>query len=190
MNLWLRLFVYALTCWWRPAIRLPAEPAVLRMRVSPLDLDTSLHMNNGRYLALMDLGRVELMVRSGLWRAVLREGWTPIASGVQIRFRRELRMFDRFDLVTRILSWDEASLVMEQVFVIVDGPKAGQVAARALFKGGLYDRKARAFLPMQRLMAEIGVEATSPEPSDDVRAFLASDDAIIVRPRADVAPSR
>lgn len=184
MNLWLRLFVYLLTCWWRPGITLPAEPAVLRMRVWPFDLDTSLHLNNGRFLTLMDLGRVELMVRSGLWRSVLKHGWTPIASGVQIRFRRELKAFERFDLVTRILWWDEASLVMEQVFLIVDGPRAGQIAARALFKGGLYDRRAKSFLPMARLMQEIGVTAVSPEPSTDVAAFLAADDGILFRSRA------
>lgn len=184
MNLWLRLFVYVLTCWWRPAITLPAEPAVLRLRVWPLDLDTSLHLNNGRYLTLMDLGRVELMVRSGLWRAVIRHGWTPIASGVQIRFRRELRNFERFDLVTRILWWDDASLVMEQVFLIVDGPRRGQVAARGMFKGGLYDRRSKAFLPMARLMQEIGVEATSPQPSPDVAAFLAADEGMLARVRA------
>ena len=183
MNLWLRLFIYALTCWWRPPITLPADPAVLRLRVWPVDLDTSLHLNNGRYLTLMDLGRVELMVRSGLWRSVLKHGWTPIASGVQIRFRHELRIFERFDLSTRILWWDTSSIVIEQVFIVVDGPRQGQVAARALFRGGLYDRKARAFLPMSRLMQEIGIKAASPAPSEDVAAFLAADEGMLGRSR-------
>jgi acyl-CoA thioesterase FadM len=184
MNLWLRLLAYALTCWWRPRITLPVDPAVLRFRVGLLDLDTSLHLNNGRYLALMDIGRVELMVRSGLWRAVIRNGWTPIASGIQIRFRRELRAFERFDLVTRLLWWDDSFIVIEQLFVPVDGKKAGQVAARALFRGGLYDRRARAFVPTSRLMQELGVVATSPPPSNDVAAFLASDGAMLPRTRS------
>ena len=46
-------------------------------------------MNNGRYLTLMDLGRADLVIRSGLWRAVLRHGWAPVVSAVKIRFRRE-----------------------------------------------------------------------------------------------------
>ena len=44
----------------------------LTLRVCPGDLDTSLHMNNGRYWTLMDLGRTDLMLRSGFWRAVVR----------------------------------------------------------------------------------------------------------------------
>ena len=33
------------------------------MRVWPNDLDTNAHMNNGRYLTLMDLGRFDLMTQ-------------------------------------------------------------------------------------------------------------------------------
>ncbi len=58
MNLWLRLVGYLLTARGRPAIALPGEISVLRFRAWLWDLDLSLHMNNGRYLSLMDLGRL------------------------------------------------------------------------------------------------------------------------------------
>ena len=69
MNLWLRLI-------WLSHDRrgggrrcaLPDGMSVLRFRAWPTDLDPSLHVNNGRYLALMDLGRLDLMVGAGLWR--------------------------------------------------------------------------------------------------------------------------
>ena len=50
-------------------------------------------MNNGRYWSLMDLGRTDLMLRTGLWRAVLRHRWVPVVNAGAIRFRRELRLF-------------------------------------------------------------------------------------------------
>ena len=39
------------------------------MRVLPNDLDLLWHMNNGRYLSLMDQGRVDLMVRRACGRS-------------------------------------------------------------------------------------------------------------------------
>jgi acyl-CoA thioesterase FadM len=38
--------------------------SVVRFRVWPGDLDFNLHMNNGRYLTLMGLGRLDLMARA------------------------------------------------------------------------------------------------------------------------------
>lgn len=178
MNLWLRLLTYLISARWRPALALPRGTSRLSFRVWPHDLDTSLHMNNGRYLTLMDLGRLDIMVTSGLWRAVLRHRWTPVASAIKIRYRRELRLMQRFTIETQIVAWDERSVVMEQVFLFASGPNAGQIAAHALFKGGLYDRKARKFVPIADLMLETGVEATSPEPTPEVDAFLKADDEL------------
>lgn len=180
MNLWLRLLWFALTAWRRPALKDAGEASVLSFRVWPNDLDLSLHMNNGRYLTLMDLGRMDLMVRMGLWRAVRRHKWTPIASSIIIRYRRELTPFARFRLETRMVSWGEASVVIEQVFVLTTGPHRGQVAARALFKGGIYSRSERKFVNVYRLMAEIGQTAESPVPTAEVEAFVKADGALKV----------
>lgn len=178
MNLWLRILWYLATLGRRPRLALPADASRLAFRVLPTDLDTSLHMNNGRYLTLMDLGRLDLMVGSGLWRAILRHRWTPIASAILVRYRRELRLWQRFRLESRIVCWEAATVVIEQVFVIDGGPRDGEIAARALFKGGLYDRGQRRFVEITRLMGEIGVEAASPVPSAEIDAFLHADDQL------------
>jgi acyl-CoA thioesterase FadM len=157
---------------------MPEGVSELHFRVWLHDLDPSVHMNNGRYLGIMDLGRLDVIIRSGLWRAVMRHRWTPIASAVVIRFRRELRLFDRYRLETRILAWDERAVVMEQVFLFAGGPRDGQVAARALFKGGIYDRAAGQFVAIERLMGEIGVTSASPPPSPEIEAFLKADDEL------------
>jgi acyl-CoA thioesterase FadM len=178
MNLWLRLLWYLATAWRRSKLVDTHELSTVPFRVWPTDLDVSLHMNNGRYLTLMDIGRLDFMVRTGLWRPLVRNGWTPIASGIAIRFRRELRLFDRVHLETRLLAWSDVTVVMEQVLRFAGGPRAGQVASRALFKGGLYDRKSKSFLPITRLMKEIGVDVEPPPLTPDVEAFLKADEAI------------
>ena len=178
MNLWFRLMWVLLTARGRGHLVLPGNTSLLSFRVWPHDLDPSVHMNNGRYLTLMDLGRLDVLVRSGLWREVLRHGWTPIASAITVRFQRELRPFQRFRLETRVLCWDAALVVMEQTFVIDGGPRDGQTAARGLFKGGIYSRKEKKFVEIARLMGLIGVSEVSPPATPEVEAFLHAEDQL------------
>jgi acyl-CoA thioesterase FadM len=109
---------------------------------------------------------------------LIKHRWTPIASGIAIRFRRELRVFDKFDLETRLLAWTDVTVVMEQVLRFSAGPRSGQVASRAMFKGGLYDRRTKAFVPIDRLLREIGADVEQPPLTPDVEAFLKADEAI------------
>ncbi len=180
MSLWLRLVWLLLTGRQRTPLKNAGDLSSLTFRVMPTDLDISLHMNNSRYLALMDLGRLDFMARVGLWPVVRRHRWTPIVSAIVIRYRRELRPFASFRLETRLVGWAEASVVMEQVFVLTSGPFAGQVAARALFKGGVYSRSERRFVDIPRMMAEIGADGQSPAWTAEVEAFLKADGALKV----------
>lgn len=178
MNLWLRLLWLFATAPFRPRLVMPADVSVLALRVLPNDLDLSLHMNNGRYLAVMDLGRLDLLIRSGLGRAVWRNGWTPVANAALIRFRRELRVFVRYRLETRVVGWQEQAVLIEQTFFFADGKREGQVAARALFKGALYDREGGRYVPVAQMMEEIGASAASPSLPAEMEAFLAADRAM------------
>ncbi len=175
MNLWLRLVWLLLTSLFRPRLALPGDRSALTLRVLPNDLDLSLHMNNGRYLTVMDLGRIDLLLRSGLAREVWRHGWTPVANAAVIRFRRELRLFERYRLETQILTWSEQAVVMAQTFVFAGGDREGQIAARALIKGAIYDRKASRYVPISELMATINTVAESPAATEEVEAFFAAD---------------
>lgn len=177
MNLWLRLLWLLSTFSFRRRLIPPLDVSSLGFRVWPHDLDTSMHMNNGRYWTLMDLGRTDLMLRSGLWRAVLRHRWTPVVSAAKIRFRRELKLFTPFRLETRILCWAESWLVMEHR--MVSQGRGGTITnAVALVRVGLYDRRARAFVATQRIFDELGMVVVSPLPGAEVAAFLAAEEAM------------
>lgn len=129
MNLYLRLF--------RLLLRLPfvhrqglLEPGWLRFRVWPNDCDINLHMNNGRYLTFMDLGRVHLLAQIGMLRELFRRHWAPVLSAAEMNFIRPLRPFQAFDLVTRLLTWDEKYFYIEQRFV-----SEGRLCAIGMVKG-------------------------------------------------------
>lgn len=64
MKLFLRLVWLILTQRWRSRCNI-LEPVDTRLRVYPNDLDVLLHVNNGVYLTYADLGRTDLMLRSG-----------------------------------------------------------------------------------------------------------------------------
>lgn len=133
MNLLLRLLWTFLASRFRPRLEL-LEDSVLNFRVLPNDLDLNVHMNNGRYLSLMDLGRMDMTLRTGLGRAMVKGRWKPLVGAVTMRYRRGLEPFEAYELHTRLLGWDAKWFYLEQRFM-----KGGDVAAegvvRALFRG-------------------------------------------------------
>jgi len=112
----------------------PLEESRVPMRVWLNDIDTNLHLNNGRYLTLMDLGRWDLSLRIGMVGPILNNRWLPLVGAVSIRFLRPLGTLRRFELVTRLAGWDHKWFVMEQEFHHHGKIKASALV-RVLFKG-------------------------------------------------------
>jgi len=160
MNLWLRLLHLIASAFWRPRLDPMNEVSRLSLRVLPTDLDLSMHLNNGRYWTLMDLGRTDLLIRSGLWRAIFKNRWLPVVSAGKIRFRRELRLFQRFTLETRIVAWTDTSIIVEHRMTAHSRDGVDILSAIALVRVGLYDRTARAFVTVPQIMAALGREVT------------------------------
>ncbi|HZB62818.1 MAG TPA: thioesterase family protein [Microvirga sp.] len=178
MNLWLRLLHLILASFVRRRLDPARDVSRLAFRVWPHDLDTSLHMNNGRYWTLMDHGRADIMIRSGLWRPILKHGWVPLVGAGQIRFRRELRPFRFFTLETRILTWSEGHVVMEHRLLSKARDGSPILNAIALVRAGIYDRRKKRYVPMSRLLEEIGLKAEPPQASPEVEAFLRAEETL------------
>jgi acyl-CoA thioesterase FadM len=178
MNLWLRVLWLLTTAPFRSKIPAPFGVLVLNFRVWPHDIDTNLHLNNGRYLTIADLGRTDLLLRMGLIKLVLQEGLQPMLSGSAIRYRREIRPFQPFRLESSIIGWRGSSFVIQHRFVIRGKDGQDQTATLALVRGGLYDKKRRLFVGAERLARAVGYEGGSPEITPDIEAFLAGEDGL------------
>ncbi len=172
MNLWLRLLWVWAAALFRPPIAAPFGVSRVCMIVLPSDLDVNLHMNNGRYLALMDLGRFDLFARGGLLRAIRGAGWMPVLTAAQVRFRRQLRVWRRFTIESRIVYWEATTVVVEHRVVARAKDGSDLLSAVSLNRGGIYDPKAKRFVPIADLMALMNATAASPAASPAVRAFL------------------
>ncbi len=161
MNLYIRLFYMLMASFFKTKIGALDETA-LRFSVWPNDLDLNGHMNNGRYLTIMDIGRMDYVLRLGLAGYVIRNGYIPVLSSAKIRYRLPLLPFQKYALETRILCWDDKWVFMEHRFVIRGGKKDGAVAAVGLVKGSFFSKKTRGTIPTGEIMTAIGITQESP----------------------------
>ena len=141
------------------------DEARLPVRVWPTDVDLYLHANNGSTLTLMDAGRYQLALRTGLARVMVRRNCWPVLGGAIVRFRRELRVLQALELVTRFLGWDGKWVFLEHRL-----ERGGEVRTATVHEAVM--RKGGRSVPFAELAAECGWTAPSP-PLPDLEAWKA-----------------
>jgi len=130
---WLRLIGVALSVIGKPKVDLLATTRI-GLRVWPNDLDFNMHLNNGRYLALADIGRVHWFLRTGILAVAREHKALPVIGDAIAKFRHDLQAFQRFEIHTRLVGWDSKWGFVEHRFVRMDRV-IGVVAIRGVFKG-------------------------------------------------------
>ena len=167
MNLYLRLVWTVLRALGAPPVR-PGEPIELRMRVLPNDLDLNGHVNNGRYLTLVDLALVTMFIRSGFARLCWRRRWRPMGGGSVAYFRRELSVFQADTLRFTLVAWDEFWSYCRFEFL-----REGRVHAIGFVKGAAFGRDG--LVRNSDISPALGHDAPSPEFPADLRAWMEAD---------------
>ena len=137
----------------------------LKMRVWPSGIDFNFHLNNARYLSVMDYGRMHLLARTHVLTTVLRARWTPIVGAVWITYRRSLPLFARFTLETRLVCWDERWFYMEQTFTSDEG-----LVAVGWVKGALQERGGAIVAP-QRALDRVSPGIVSPSLPEAIQTW-------------------
>src|SRR5689334_20265024 len=138
MYVWARFARMAATAGRRGGYTFGADSR-LTFRCLPTDIDFNLHLNNARYMMLADLGRIDIFLRSGLWALARERRWAPMLGGLQTVFAREIRLWQRFDVVSSLETWEGTAVIGRHRFVL-DG---GMTAAIILTTAGIYDRSGR-----------------------------------------------
>jgi len=150
---WRSLWIW-LSFRWRRKLDALASSS-LHYRVMPGDIDSNLHMNNGRYFSVADLGRLEHGLRNRVWQGAIRRGWRPMAGDASARFSRSLQPFTRYELQTRTLGWNDKWIFCEHRF-IQNGRVCTLVLVRYLFVSK------RGPVPPSKVMALSGQELQTP----------------------------
>lgn len=137
MHLILRTLLTLLKARRRPPMS-PWDVSSVPLRALLTDVDIAWHINNGQYFGLFDLGRFDLMDRTGLWKECRKRQWLPVVQAEQIAFRRSVEFGQKFSVETRFLGFDERAMWFEQR-IVVDGEVFvhGFVCARLRGPGGV-----------------------------------------------------
>lgn len=138
--------------------------------VNPLDLDMNMHMNNGRYLSIMDLGRFDLMIRGGVFWTYVTKGYYPVVFSESIRFKKSLQPFQTFKMITTIESWDEKDFFISQKFVV-----KGDLIAEGYIRGRFKQRGRKGSVPTREVFSVGGKAFEDSRLSDLAKAQVALD---------------
>ena len=118
-------------------------------------LDSFGHVNNARYLDLLEAARWDLMTGRG-WglKEIQERNQGPVVLELTIRFRRELLLRQAAVVRTQTVSVDGKIQTLKQDIVV---PSTGVTASTALLKIAFFDTAARKLLePTQEWLGAIG----------------------------------
>ena len=136
-----------------PALK-PGETHVSRHICWPWDIDPWMELNNGRALTLYDLGRMTLASRSGLFDVLRREGWGMTVAGSSVRYRRRVRPFDRIEMHSRLIGWDDRWMYLSQSMWV-----SGECASEAMLRTAVTDRNG--IVDTDRVAAALNLDPAS-----------------------------
>ncbi len=144
------------------------DTLVTRHIAWPWDIDPWKDLNNGRTLTLFDLGRIALMSRAGLFRALRAHRWGIVVAGNTTRYRRRITMWQRFEMRTRCIGWDQRFLYMEQGMY-----RGGECCNHVLIRAAVTSPKG--IVPPAEVCAAMGLPVESPDLPQWVRDWITSE---------------
>lgn len=128
-----------------------------RVRVS--ETDFNLHMNQAAYAQVAELGRTDLVLRSGLARRLWKARVKPVVAEQRLVYRRELRPRQRYVLDSRATGLDGRLLTIDAYLLVGDRVHAAVYAKLiSIGSAGVLDAEAAAALFAPYLTEALSIE--------------------------------
>jgi acyl-CoA thioesterase FadM len=159
---WLRLIFALVTAKFKSKINL-YDTSTLFFRVWITDIDVSV-MNHAALLTVMEMGRIDLMVRTNFFEAAAKEKWYFPSQGISVQFYRPLKAFQKAELHTKILFIDEDWIYVQQKVL-----RNGKAVAACLVKGIV--KKGRDKVPTSEIMTLLGFEKHAMEKPELISSY-------------------
>jgi acyl-CoA thioester hydrolase len=130
--------------------------------ISEAHLDSFGHVNNARYLELLEMARWDLITERGFGIDKIRASRTgPTILEINIRFLRELSPRDAVVIRTELISYERKVGKLRQQMIKGDGA----MACEAIFTIGLFDLDTRRLVaPSPAWAYAVGLDAPGPPP--------------------------
>jgi acyl-CoA thioesterase FadM len=161
---WFRFF----SVWIKGSLSKPlksiTDDSVLALRVGFFDADLTI-ANNASLLRLMELGRLDLMVRSGFLKQVLKNRWSlPLASAYVV-YIRPMRRWQKFTLKTRVLTWQDEWVFLEHTLT-----SQGKRVGRALMRATCLEQGKKQ--PVQEIFDRVGYDVKPSPLTPELKALM------------------
>jgi acyl-CoA thioesterase FadM len=111
----------------------PHKPLDITFHVLPTDMAFAGHMNNARYASFMDIAVIQFMIQTNIFQLMRALGGVPVKNSTYFRFRKSLKMFDKFTVRIQIICMDEQGIYWDYKFI-----KDGFVMCHSIEKSGVH----------------------------------------------------
>ena len=146
---WIRLLTAIISARFRSSIDVKATSKI-KFYVWFTDIDISM-MNHAAILTVMEMGRLDFMVRTGIFKLVNRKKWAIPGRALSVQFYRPLKMFQKAELYSKIAYVDEKWVYMEQEIM-----RKGKLVAFCLIKATI--KKDRKTVSTSDFNKELGID--------------------------------
>ncbi len=134
----------------------------------PVDIDIFGELNNGRTLTLYDLGRLVMGQRVGFTALLKKNGWGMTMAGASVRYRRRVKVFQKFTMRTRALGRDDRFIYLHQTMWRKD-----EATSAILYRVALTDKNG--IVSTQKFADALGCPDWNPEMPEWVTNWIAAE---------------
>jgi len=128
-------------------------------------------LNGSRAMALMDNARLDFVCRTGMLKAMLKNGWLIVIASQRITYLKAIPVFSRVTVEARILSWYDRWFICEcKIFY------KGELAAIGHQRGVLRGRKGTA--SAAEILAAAGHNERAPSLTPELQEWIAFEDKL------------
>ena len=136
----------------------------------PVDIDIFGELNNGRTLTLYDLGRLVMGYRMGLLAVNKENKWGMTMAGASVRYRRRVKIFQKFTMQSRTLGRDDRFLYLQQTMW------SGDIAVSSvLYRSAVTDKNG--IVPTQIVADALGYPDWRPDMPEWVMNWIKAEDS-------------
>lgn len=170
MNLWIRMIIVIVRSFWKGRSQ-PTTELILNFRVWLTEADFRL-FNNARYFSMMELGRLDMMLQTGVFKWAMRNKFLPLVASQTIRYKQPIKRFQKFQLKSRLRCWDEKYFYVEQTFF-----REGKLMAAGIAKACVLGKSG--VVAPARFFTENGYSLPSPPTPEMISKWQESEKSML-----------
>jgi YbgC/YbaW family acyl-CoA thioester hydrolase len=99
------------------------------------ELDSYNHLNNAVYFQYFEHARWESLRQLGLLEPLMNKGSLPVVTEVNIRYQREIKLFDELKIETTCTAEDHYLIFKQRIINLNTGLPAARAVTKLIFTG-------------------------------------------------------